>query len=266
MSQFVWKSKLPIFKFPLVIFKSTTQKRDSVQVLNKKIILYSAAADTLSTASILDEAKNAFTFFTNVIGKYPNKRLTLVEVPYFDGIDVSSGLLMVGSSSLTGMRKGYFDPLHLTVAEQWIGAGVFAKFRQPGFWFLTISLPHYLRLMYIRNSKGNAAFDEALHEPLKQYEQFAGKETDVPILDIDFPNSREKGLVLYGKGPLVISRLHRQLGNDEWNALLQDLYREFLGKILTYGEFRNHVSKHDKSGNSLTLLNKLMTQKGIPGE
>jgi len=164
------------------------------------------------------------------------------------------------------MRTGYFDPLLLTVAQQWMGAGVFAQFRQRGFWFLTISLPHYLRLMYVRHSKGEAAFDEALHEPLKRYQQFAGKENDVPILDVDFPNSREKGLVLYGKGPYVISKLHRQFGDDGWKAFLQDLYKGFLGKILTYDDFMNCVSRHDKNGEGLALMNMLTTQKGLPRE
>ena len=262
---FLWQTKLPVFKLPLVVFKSASLKRDSIQVLQKRIVMYSSTTDTVST-TILTESRNLFTFFTDAIGEYPYERLTLVEIPYFDGIDVSSGLLMVGSSSLRGIGRGYFDALRLTVAEQWIGAGVFARFRKPGFWFLTISLPHYLRLMYVRYSQGEQAFDEGLHEPLKQYEQFAGKDNDVPILDIDFPNTREKGMVLYGKGPLVISELHKQLGDDQWRALLRDIYKDFLGKILTYDQFRTYVSKHDKNGHALTLLDKLMTGKGFPGE
>jgi hypothetical protein len=265
-ARFVWETQLPIFKLPLVVFKSSSLKKNSSEVLNKKIVLYSSAGDSLPIDSILAEAKNAFAFFTDAIGDYPDERLTLVQVPYFEGIDISSGLLMVGSSSFHEMGKGDFDALHLAVAEQWIGAGVFAKFREPGFWFMTISMPHYLRLMYIRHSKGEAAFDDALHEPMKRYEQFAGKETDVPIIDVDFPNSKEKGLVLYGKGPFVIDKLRKQMGDEQWEMLLRDIYRNCLGKILTYDEFRSCVSKHDKSGNSLTLLNRLMTNKGIPEE
>jgi hypothetical protein len=265
-SQYVWETKWPIFKLPLVVFKSNKLKRDSVQVLEKKIVLYHSEAVTVATASILAEAKKLFSFFTDDIGNYPYQCLTLVEIPYFDGIDVSSGLLMVGSSSIRGMQQGNFDPLRLTVAQQWMGAGVFAKFRQPGFWFFTISLPHYLRLMYVRHSEGETACEAALREPLKQYEKFAGKENDVPIIDVDFPNSREKGLVLYGKGPLVIDKLQKQIGGDRWKALLRDLYKEYLGRILTYDDFRSAVSKHDKSGDGLKLLDRLMTQKGIPGE
>ena len=265
-SQFVWETKYPIFKLPLVVFRSNMLKRDSANVLNKKIVLYHSAANAFVTDSVLSEAGRLLSFFTDAIGNYPYRCLTLVEVPYFDGIDVSSGLLMVGSSSLRGMQRGDADPLRLTVAQQWMGAGVFAKFRQPGFWFFTISLPHYLRLMYVRHLAGEVAYESALNEPLKQYEKFADKETDVPILDVDFPNSREKGLVLYGKGPLVIDKLQSQMGNDGWKNLLRDLYKEFLGRILTYDDFRASVSKHDKSGKGEVLLNRLMTQKGIPME
>jgi hypothetical protein len=263
-SQFHWKTDLPIFKVPLVVFKSSSRKIDSTGIKGKKFVLYSATTDTFPTASILAEAKNVFAFCTDVLGEYPYERLTLVEVPYFEGIDISSGLLMVGSPSLKGMASGHFDALRLTVAEQWMGAGVFAKFRQPGYWFLTISLPQYIRLMYVRRSQGEEAFQAALHEPLKQYEKFAGQENDVPILDIDFPNTREKGLVLYGKGPFVISRLHSQLGDKQWMVLLHNLYNDFVGKILTYDEFRDYIAKYDRDGSTLKLLDKLMTQKGIP--
>lgn len=104
-SQFVWQTKIPIFKLPLVVFKSSSLKKDYSEILQKKIVIYSSATDTLSTASILNEARSAFTFFADLIGKYPHECLTLVEIPYFDGIDISSGLLMVGSTSLKGMEK-----------------------------------------------------------------------------------------------------------------------------------------------------------------
>jgi hypothetical protein len=265
-SQYVWETKYPIFKLPLVVFKSNRLQRDTIQVLEKKIVLYSSFAISSAGDSILVEAAKLFSFFTDAIGNYPYQTLTLIEVPYFDGIDVSTGLLMVGSPSLRGMQQRNFDPLRLTVAQQWMGAGVFAKFRQPGFWFFTISLPHYLRLMYVRHLAGETAYQATLREPLRQYEKFAGQENDVPIIDVDYPNSREKGLVLYGKGPLVIDKLQSQMGNDGWKNLLRDLYKEFLGRILTYDDFRASVSKHDKSGKGEVLLNRLMTQKGIPME
>lgn len=263
-TQFVWKTNLPVFKVPLVVFRSASRHEDSTFVQNKKVVLYCPPTDSSAAAAILAEAKSIFSFFTGEVGEYPHGRLTLIVVPYFPGIDISSGLLMVGPPSLKGMEAGNFDALRLSIAEQWMGAGVFAKFRQPGFWFLTISLPHYLRLMYVRHSRGEQAFQSELNEPLKKYAEFAGKARDIAILDVDVPNTREKGLILYGKGPLVIHKLRGKMGDERWKVLLQDLYREFRGKILTYDEFRHYLSRGDKDGSSLTLLDRLMTQTGIP--
>jgi len=263
-SRFVWQSALPVFKLPLIVFKSEAFKMTSRECAGKTILLYSYINDTLKVAQILAEAENVFTFYKDNIGEYPYRRLTLIEVPDFDGINIGSGILMIGSSSLNQMKQGEFESLRLTIGQQWMGACVFAKFGEPGFWFLSLSLPHYLRLMYVRQIKGEDAFNEAMHQPLVKYQEFAGKDNDIPIMAVDFPNSKEKGLVLYAKGPFVISKLHKQMGDEQWRGFLRSLYRDFQGKILTYDEFRRYISKHDKDGNTLALLNNLMTQKGIP--
>ena len=131
----------------------------------------------------------------------------------WEGINTGSGLIMIGSQSLEMMKQKYYDGLNLTIAQQWIGAGVFAKYGAPGFWFLALSLPHYLRLMYLQQTKGEESFQESLHKPLAKYKEFSGKENDIPIMDIDSPNSREKSIILYGKGPYVISKIKNAMGD-----------------------------------------------------
>ena len=37
----------------------------------------------------------------------------------------------------------------------------------------------------------------------------------------------------------------------------------FSGKILTYAEFKKYLAKYDENGHTLTLLNHLMTEKGL---
>ena len=265
-SRFVWQSVFPVFKLPLIVFRSDLFKMTSRVCADKTIMLYSYMNDTFKSSCILAEAENVFNFYQNYIGEYHHKRLTLIEVPDFEGINVGSGLLTVGSASLNQMKQGNFDMLHLTIAQQWIGAGIFAKFGEPGFWFLALSLPHYLRLTYIRHTKGKDAFNEAMHQPLTKYLEFAGKENDIPIIGIDFPNSKEKGLVLYAKGPFVISKLQKQIGEEGWQSFMCDLSRDFNGKILSYNEFQDELLKHDTSGGVLVLLHKLMTEKGVPAE
>jgi len=265
-ARFVWQCVAPVFKLPLIIFRSDVFTKSVQDCAGKTVVLYSFRNDTLGVKRILAEAGNAFMFYKEYVGEYPYAGLTLVEVPHFEGINVGSGLLTVGSRSLDEMNEGYFDGLHLTIAQQWMGAGVFAQFGKPGFWFLSLSFAHYLRLMYVRHARGEEAFNEALRGPLKKYPEFAGKDNDIPIIGVDFPNSKEKGLLLYAKGPFVISKLHKQMGEESWRTFLQYLYRNFAGKILTYDEFRSSLSKHDASGRTLLLLNRLMTQKGIPEE
>jgi hypothetical protein len=164
------------------------------------------------------------------------------------------------------MKQGYFESLNLTVAQQWIGAGVFAKYGSPGFWFLSLSLPHYLRLMYLLQSQGEEFFQQTLKESLDKYKEFAGKENDIPIINIDSPNSREKGLILYGKGPFVLSKIHNAMGDENWLSFLQSLYESFRGKILTYDEFEKQISRYDEDGSILVLLKNLISKKGMPEE
>jgi hypothetical protein len=178
-------------------------------------------------------------------------------------MNIGSGIVEIGSSYIDQMKQGYLDGLRLTIAQQWIGAGIFAKFGEPGFWFLSLSLPHYLRLMYERQSAGEEAFNKDLQGQLDKYKEFAGKENDVAILDIDYPNTREKGLVLYAKGPYVFSLLHKQMGDERWFGFIKLLYMDYRGKILTYDSFRELLSQFD-DGSTIPLLDKLVKEKGLP--
>ena len=65
---------------------------------------------------------------------------------------------------------------------------------------------------------------------------------DIPIIDVDLPNTKEKGLILYAKGPFVLSKIEKDLGRKKWLSFLGDLYQTFRGKILTYDEFKKNLS------------------------
>ncbi len=265
-ASFIWESRLPVFKLPLIIFNNTQFKKAEFDSLGIAIDLFYLSIDSLEISGIIKEVTNAITFFNKNIGVYPYKKLTLLEVTQWEGINTGSGLLLIGSQSFEMMGKGYFESLDLTIAQQWIGAGVFAKYGTPGFWFLALSLPHYLRLMYIRQVKGEEAFLESLQEPIVKYKEFAGKENDIPIINIDSPNSREKSLILYGKGPFLFSKIQKEMGEKKWLSFLQNIYKSFRGKILTYEEFEKYISAYDENGNALSLLKKLVTHKGLPEE
>ncbi|MFA4923229.1 MAG: hypothetical protein WC557_03455 [Ignavibacteriaceae bacterium] len=263
---FIWESKSAVFKMPLIIFNRTQFKRTEFDSLGIRIDFYYLNADSIEALIIIKEVAKCINYYSKNIGSYPYKKITLFEVTQWEGINTGSGLLMIGSQSLEMMKRKYYDGLNLTIAQQWIGAGVFAKYGDTGFWFLALSLPHYLRLMYLRQTQGEESFLEALQEPLVKYKEFAGKENDIPIINIDSPNSREKSLILYGKGPFVLNRIEKKMGNEKWLSFLQNLFKSFRGKILTFNEFEKYISKYDENGNILTLLKRLITRKGMPDE
>jgi aminopeptidase N len=118
--------------------------------------------------------------------------------------------------------------------------------------------------MYIRDSEGEAAFNDALLKPLNKYKEFAGSESDIPIFNVDMPNSREKGLILYAKGPYVLNVMAQEMGTETWKLFLRDIYKTFLGKIMTMDDFEKYINNYDTSGKSLALFKKLLNEKGLP--
>ncbi len=265
-SQFIWESKIPVFKIPLIVTKTGIYKETVKEIDGKKIYLYSSTIDEKTGKKIVSEACRIFKFFSGFIGEYPHNRLTLIEIPGLKGINIATALLMLGSTSIDEFKKGYYRGLHFSIAAQWFAAGVFFKFFGKGFWFLEVSLPHYLRLMYLEQTGGRDAFDKGLQRGLDAYKKIAGTDKDVPIIEVDFPNTREKGMVIYGKGPWVLDRVRNLIGDENWEKFLKDIYKDFRGGILTYDEFKKHLSKYDKDGSCIIRLERWLTETNVPGD
>jgi hypothetical protein len=85
-------------------------------------------------------------------------------------------------------------------------------------------------------------------------------------MDVDFPDSKEKARTIYGKGPYVIDKLRRQIGDENWEKFIKGIYKDFKGRILTYDEFVNYLSRYDKDGAAVAKLNKMVSEKGMPDE
>jgi hypothetical protein len=258
---FTWRSPFPVFKVPLVIYRSGLFHESAGSA---PVDLIALSGDTLGVERILKDAGNARAYFTELLGEPTARRLTLIETPFFEGVNVGTGLLSVSPPSLAAMRGGDLDALRLVTAQQWTGAGAFAAFGKPGFWFLSLFLPHYLRLMYVRQAEGEASFRAALRESAQKYAAVAGTEADVPVLDVDRPDTREKGLILYAKGPLILDRLRERLGDRPWTEFLAALYRRYRGRVMDLADFRIELSRHDGSGTALALLDGLLSAKGSP--
>jgi hypothetical protein len=265
-SQFTYESKIPVFKLPLVIAKTGVYYETFKKCNGKEVYLYSATIDKVEREKIIFEACATLKFYNDYIGEYPHNRLTLVEIPEMEGTNIATGLLMIGSTFIEAFKQGYYDNLHLSIAAQWTAAGVFFKLFGKGFWFFQLSLPHYLRLIYLEQTKGEDAFITGLNQGLDTYKEFANTDKDIPIIEVDFLNTKEKGAVIYGKGPYILDKVRREIGDENWNKLVRDVYKDFKGKILYYEDFIKYLSRYDRDGKCVSKFEKMLSETGLNGD
>jgi hypothetical protein len=262
--QYVYESRMPIFKIPLVIFPDSYYKKFQKSCNSKHISVYLIPpADSSTAERILSKVCNQIRYFENNIGRYEFDEFKILEVPSFQGSNLGSSIIMTGTQNIRDFEKGYGQWLSLSTAAQWISAGVFPRLFSKGFWFFSISFPHYLRLMYIRDSEGEDSFFNELNQSYDSYKEIAGTDKDIPILEIDMPNTPEKGRVLYGKGVYVLDKVRKLIGDENWSRLVKELYNDFKGKILTYEDFMICLTKYDTGGSCKINLEKMLNEKGL---
>ena len=260
----VWETAFPIFKIPLVIVKNGYYKKISKGCDNEREInLYYVSADSALAQSMIDEVCRSFEFYSEYIGEYGHNSLQLLEVPQFPGTNIGSGIITFGKDEVEAFKIGNKDAIDLAVADQWMGAGIFGKFPSRGFWFMSISMPHYLRMMYLQKVEGEEVFQKNLNNSYNAYKPFAGTEKDMPILDVYFLNTKEKGAITYGKGPYVVNILRKRLGDDTWHELWRRLYREYKGKIISFDQLIEYMTGYDIDQTAIPELKKMVSEKGL---
>ncbi|RPI15631.1 MAG: hypothetical protein EHM58_13675 [Ignavibacteriae bacterium] len=259
-----YESTVHVFKLPLFITneKNYVVKECKCSNINTLVFLLpsseNSAADTIcyNTCSFITHCNSA-------IGEYRFNRLVLVESAEFDGANLGSSFITLGSDVIKNLAAGYNEQLFMALASQWYGAGIFPKLFCKGFWFLSVSVPQYLRLMYIQETKGEEAFQKELNMCLDAYKKVEGSKNDMPIIEIDFPNTKEKGILIYGKGVVVLDLLRKQMGEENWRIFTKDFYFEFSGRNITLKEFTGYIDKYDNSGKTTKYFFKLLEEKGL---
>jgi hypothetical protein len=241
--RYTWESRLPVFKIPLIVFNPDVFK----VFTREKVQLYYYNADSAEAFSAAERVNRFVKYYSDNIGEFPYELLTLFEISGLMGVNTCSGLLMADTQFIKAVIKGYEEMLMLTTAQQWFGAGVYAEYGKPGFLFLNISLPHYLRLMFIRYEKGEEKYNEALNNMLKKYKEIGIDSSEVPLKDIisSVPYNKTRSTLLYTKGPYVLSIIEKSMGSSEWMNFLRSLYSEYRGNIMTLEDFTKELNNND---------------------
>ncbi len=257
-----FQTLIPVFKIPLLIYRDGYFREVTTKCGETKITIEARTVADSVMRTIVAEACSTLVYMEKNFGPYHHPGLTLVETSEFPGMNIGTGIVTIGSDMMAGFAQGYYEGLHLCIAQQWFGAGAFVHFPTQGFWLLTVSLPHQIRLMY--ETRDFAPEEQAARweEQLDPYRKFAGTERDVPLLEVDMPNTQEKGALIYSKAPRVFEEVRRCVGDERWREFLRALYRDYQGKQLDWPIFVSALEPFDQDHHCTERMLHLCTSTG----
>lgn len=250
------------YSYPLIIVKSNSMTTLTKSIDSINVNFYFASTDTAVNNKIIDEVCKSFSFYNNYIGRFKYKQLNLVEIPdnRVNFVQSLSTLIIFGSPFVNYFKLGYSDwPPH-EVAHQWWGGGVYINSETKGPWFLEESINEYFRALYIQCTLGNDSLEKQLKTYLSNYNDI-NKSKESSIFEIKNVHTQEDGYVIYQKRPLVVNKLKNLMGGNEyWEKFIKEIYSTYYGKLLTFNEFINILSKYDDKGNLIKGLNKWLSE------
>ena len=217
-----------------------------------------------STARIMD-------FMAESYGPPPpgiDKGLTIAQMPdgSLDGYS-APGLLLVSAHSWSTAKPNEGLLAQLT-AEQWWGNSVLPA-TAADVW-VTDGLAAYGQAMYAEQADGVAG----LHNTLQNFAVGALMYEDIaPVAQVQSLGaySDQYRSIVVDKGAMVFHMLRTQLGDDNFEALLHDFYKQHAGKTATIDDFEELANQHvpaqngtDAAVNLPSFFAEWLTSTGVP--
>jgi len=257
-----FQTLMPVFKIPLFIYRDGYFREVSTKCGETEITIEARTVTDSVMRAFAAEACSTLAYMEENVGPYHHPELTLVETSEFQGMNIGTGVVTIGCDMMSGFAQGYYEGLHLCIAQQWFGAGAFVHFPSQGFWLLTVALPHQIRLMYEMRDFTPEQRAIRWEKQLDPYRKFAGTERDMPLLEVDMPNTQEKGALIYSKAPRVFEAVRQCVGGEKWQEFLQALYRDYLGKQLDWPGFVRALEPFDQDHHCTEMMLQLCTSTG----
>lgn len=233
------------------------------QVKNKNAVLkyYFMQKDTVIgkvfVKRFIDETNEAFNYYCDLIGPYQYENLTFIETCSNGGVNSQPCFIIMGPDFIKYYSKLLADfPPH-EIAHQWAGSGFFVNHGDIRNGCIYEPLAEYLKLMYYEKFKGRSYMEKELNNNILEYKNdYEGKDEDKSLLESG--SSR----ITYIKGPVIMDKIRRTIGDDKWTLFLRKLYLKYRGKILSYDDFVNCLSSinHDCANDFLGWVK----TKGLP--
>ncbi len=206
------------------------------------ISLYLKVPDPELAKDYFSRIKSILSEYESLIGKYPYKRLSLVEVSREVGYSYPT-LILLGTKVI---RMPYILEVSLSheVLHQWFGCGVYPA---KGNW--SEGLVTYLADYRERGKKGRAV--EYRKDLILSHETWCNGKDPFPLAEFVFRKDRCTQALGYGKGAFLFHMLKREVGEDTFFRGIREFFSEFKYSFADWEDLiriYEKVSKRDLSG------------------
>lgn len=240
------KQALP--RLTLLMIKSNKYIHYAEKINELGLDYYFFSKDSSVINRIISETKNSLTFYNGLIGQCPYEHLNFIEIPDEQYVNSQPGMVLIGSLFIDYFNEGFNDWMAHETAHQWFGSGAQAKYGERGNSCVFEPLAEYLKLMYLEHEFGEDTLNSRLKNIIYEYSSSIYQtEKDIPIIDGGAKR------VVYLKGPYIMHKVRKSIGDSNWIQLLQNTYNSYKGIFFTYKDFCESLSRYDSNG---VLVNK----------
>jgi Peptidase family M1 domain len=252
---------------PVGSFVAGDLRLSPVRAQGMEISVFAPPTAAATASPYGDEVANIIGYYTEEFGPLPSPNLTLAQLP--DGtVDSFSapGALFLSAHSW-GTRVNESELAHL-VAQQWWGSQVLAA--SPADVWVTDGLAQYVAAMYMEHAAGPVS----LNTQLTNFSIGAvAYEDSPPIAQANQlqPYSPQYISVVQDKGAMVFHMLRTSLGDNIFNSLLQEFYKEYAGKTASIDDFEKLTQSKLPAAeagkpqlNTVAFFSQWLNSNGIP--
>jgi hypothetical protein len=224
-----------------VFSASTTYQTASTITGGVTLTSYYFGEEEAQARAVLNETNRALTTFSALFGPYPHQSLSIVESPFFDGMEYD-GLFFLGGDYYTAYDGTVLNLLidiavHETAHQWWFGSVGNDQALEP--WLDEALATYSEKLFYEKNYPGVTAWWAFR---VDAYAPTGWVDTDI-YHGGDFQSYAN---AVYLRGAQFLEALRGRIGDEAFFAFLKDYAAQMSGKSATAVDFfrilRNHTS------------------------
>lgn len=224
----IWRENQPQEEIYLVAGRFEEYRQ---AVGTAKAMVFLRKADAALAQKYLDATGRYLKMYEQLIGPYPYAKFALVENFWETGYGMPSFTLL--GSKVIRLPFILESSYPHEILHNWWGNGVYVDYEN-GNW--SEGLTSYLADHLLKEQRGQGA--EHRRATLQKYTDYVRGEKDFPLTEFRGRHSAVTEAVGYGKTLMLFHMLRQKLGDAEFAAGLQRLYRDRQFKVTSFDDVR----------------------------